>query len=43
MERLREKLNARKEGDIKAILKLPPRMNWRMKKNNRDRMVTIRP
>jgi hypothetical protein len=42
-EILREKLRARKEGEMKAILKLLPRMNCRIKKNIKDTMVAAKP
>ena len=40
---LKEKLRVRKEGEMNVILNLMPRMNWRMKKNITDRMVTAIP
>jgi hypothetical protein len=40
---LREKLKVRKEGEMKAILNLPPKMNWRIKKTITDKKATTNP
>ena len=39
----REKLIARKEGEMKAILKSFPEMNFRMKKDTKDKKAISRP